>query len=149
MMDRHERAEEVKRRLANDAGPFTPRLDAMARVIPKPVQPSTPPSNAMPSEDKTLRSSGEIVAKMIKVTVVLAQDVLRLRLPGGDHVPVTIRVAGRRLQARLNAKTVRRAQAQIRTTGLDQVAVILQGRLDPGDVLADAGISAQSKGPRP
>jgi hypothetical protein len=62
---------------------------------------------------------------------------------------MTISVAGRCLQAGLNAKTVRRAQAAIRTTGLDQVAVILQGRLDLGDVLTGAGISAQPKGPRP
>jgi hypothetical protein len=151
MMHRQEQAEEAKRRRAKDAGPFTPRPDAVARVIPKPVQPSdVPPSNAIRSDDKTLTSSGEIVAKTIKVTVVLGpQDVLRLHLPAGDHVPITISVAGRRLHARLSAKTVRRAQAAIRTTGLDHVAVILHGRLDPGDVLVEAGISAQPKGPRP
>jgi hypothetical protein len=73
MRHRQEQAEEAKRRLANDAGPFTPRLDAVARVIPKPVQPSdAPPLNAMPLGDKTLTSSGEIVAKTVKVTLVLA-----------------------------------------------------------------------------
>jgi hypothetical protein len=123
----------------------------VARVIRKTVaSPDALLSKATASEDTSPMSSGDIIAKAIKVTVVLApEDVLRLRLPGDDHVPMTISEAGRRLQARLNAKTVRRAQASIRTTGLDQVAVILHGRLDPGDVLAEAGISAHPKELRP
>ncbi len=37
----------------------------------------------------------------------------------------------------------------IRQAGPDQVAVILQGKLDAGDAIAEAGLAAQPRQPKP
>ena len=94
---------------------------------------------------------GVLVARTIKVTVVLQpQDVLAFPVRDGQsHVPITIRSATRTLRAQLNTKGVRRAQTAVRESGLDGVAVVLQAKLAAGDLLEEAGLSAQPKGPRP
>ena len=48
-------------------------------------------------------------------------------------------------QTELNAKSVRRAIANIREAGPDNVSCILQGRLDANNALLDAGITVQPK----
>ena len=58
-------------------------------------------------------------------------------------------IDGRTVKGDLNPKSVRKAIATIREHGAEAVAVVLQGNLAPGDVLDQAGISAQLKGPRP
>jgi hypothetical protein len=94
---------------------------------------------------------GVLIAKAVKTTIVLQPaDVLAIPVRDGQsHVQVTIRSAARTLRAQLNAKGVRRAQAAIREGGLDGVAVVLQAKLTAGDLLEEAGLSAQPKGPRP
>ncbi|MBV8807349.1 MAG: hypothetical protein JO033_01630 [Acidobacteriaceae bacterium] len=48
-------------------------------------------------------------------------------------------MAGRSVTADLNAKSVRRAIANIRQAGPDNVSCILHGRLDANNALLDAG----------
>src|SRR5206468_11551195 len=93
----------------------------------------------------------QLVANTIKATIVLRpEDVLRLGEPlaGTSHVALTIAVAGRVLQVSLNTKGVRRARKTIQEAGPDGVACILQGKLALGDVLEEAGLSAQPKSPQ-
>jgi hypothetical protein len=104
-----------------------------------------------PAPVTTATTPGELTARTLKITVVLQPaDVLAIPVRDGQsHVQVTIRGHARTLRAQLNAKGVRRAQAAIREAGLDGVAVVLQAKLTAGDLLEEAGLSAQPKGPRP
>ena len=64
-------------------------------------------------------------------------------------MPIVVMIDSRRVRAELSAKSVRRAATTVAELGPDAVAVILQGRLEPGDVIAEAGFTAQPKGPKP
>jgi hypothetical protein len=55
---------------------------------------------------------------------------LRIRLP--DHT----------ITAEIAAKSLRKAQTSIREAGADNIALMLQGPLIAGDVIADAGPQA-------
>jgi hypothetical protein len=88
-----------------------------------------------------------LTAKSIKV--VLAIDPAQLLgvgvANGVAQVPFVIAVAGRHIKGRLNAKTLRRALGVVTASGGEDVAVIIQGRLGPGEQLEDAGIAAQPR----
>ena len=58
-------------------------------------------------------------------------------------------VPGKTIVAEVNAKSLRRTVAAIAAAGPNGVAVVLQGKLEPGDVLTEAGIAAQPKTPKP
>jgi hypothetical protein len=60
-------------------------------------------------------------------------------------VILRIRLPDRKLSSDFAAKSLRRAQAAVREAGADAVALILQGCLVEGDVIAEAGLSAQPK----
>jgi predicted O-methyltransferase YrrM len=51
--------------------------------------------------------------------------------------------------AEIAAKSLRRAQRAIREAGTDNIVPLLQGRLAAGDVIAEAGLSAQPKAAKP
>ena len=61
------------------------------------------------------------------------------------RVRLRIRLPDRKLTADIAAKSLREAQAAIREAGADAIALVLQGCLVEGDVIAEAGLSAQSK----
>ena len=61
---------------------------------------------------------------------------------------IDIRLPDRRVSVDLNAKSVRKVLATIGEHGPDGVAVIVQGKLMAGDVLAEAGIVANPKAPK-
>jgi hypothetical protein len=88
-----------------------------------------------------------LTAKNLKVTVVLTPaEVLALSAPDGSpRCVVRVNVAGRTVVADLNAKSVRKAIATIRTAGVDGVACILQGKLNADDTLGEAGLAVQLK----
>jgi hypothetical protein len=88
-----------------------------------------------------------LTAKSIKCTLVLsAAEILSLAVPEGQpRCSVHIAVSGRTVTADLNAKSVRRAIANIREAGPDNVSSILQGRLDANNALLDAGLAIQLK----
>ena len=61
---------------------------------------------------------------------------------------LAVEVAGRTLAADIAAKALRKAKATIAEHGADQVALILQGKLD-GNAIMEAGLVAQPKTPKP
>ena len=76
-----------------------------------------------------------LTAKSIKATLVL----------NPAEILTILVVAGPTVTADLNAKSVRRAIANIREAGPDNVSCILQGRLDANNALLDAGLAIQVK----
>jgi hypothetical protein len=90
-----------------------------------------------------------IQAKAIKCTIGLdVHQLAKVRVGNGDRTMLAIEVGGRRITADLASKSVRKAQKTIRENGVDGTFCALQGRLLPGDVLTDAGLSAQVKAPK-
>jgi hypothetical protein len=92
-----------------------------------------------------------LTASRLKVTVVLnAAELLTVPAPEGKP-RVTLRIAlpSRTVTADIAAKSLRKTQTVIREAGADNVAVILQGHLIAGDVIAEAGLTAQSKIAKP
>ena len=59
------------------------------------------------------------------------------------------RLPDRIVSAEIAAKSPRKAQTAIREAGVDNIVLLLQGRLIAGDVIAAAGLSAQSKAVKP
>jgi hypothetical protein len=90
-------------------------------------------------------------ARSLKTTLVLdAASFAGLQVPNGvPKFDIAVEVAGRTVTASVNAKSVRKAAATIAEHGPDMVAVILQGSLAPDNTLADAGLVAQVKQPKP
>src|SRR5215470_19699027 len=88
-----------------------------------------------------------LTARSIKATLVLAADeILALSAPDGQpRCVVRINVAERTVIADLNAKSVRKAIATIHANGPEACAVVLQGKLQPDNTLAEAGITIQLK----
>jgi hypothetical protein len=71
-------------------------------------------------------------------------------VPNGlSKATLRIAVPGKTIVAEVNAKSLRRTVAAIAAAGPNGVAVVLQGKLEPGDVLTEAGIAAQPKTPKP
>src|SRR5262245_24401613 len=62
---------------------------------------------------------------------------------------VHIHLPGRTVTAEIAAKSLRKAQTAIRDAGADNIVLLLQGRLVAGDVIAEAGLSAQPKAAKP
>ena len=67
---------------------------------------------------------------------------------GQPRCIVRINVAERTVVADLNAKSVRKAIATIRANGPEACAVVLQGKLQPDNTLAEAGLTIQLKANR-
>jgi hypothetical protein len=100
---------------------------------------------------KTAPPARALTAPRLKVTMVLNAAEL-LNVPTPDTKPrinLNIILPDRTVTADIAAKSLRKAQATIRETGAENVAVILQGHLIAGDVVAEAGLTAQPKITRP
>jgi hypothetical protein len=119
---------------------------ALAARSPVPAPTEAPKSYA-------LRPGGRLrlSAKTLKVSLVLDPAALAgVTVPANmQRVEFAVAVDGRTVRGSLNAKSVRKAAAALAEHGADGVAVVLQGKLAAGDVLEEAGLSAQVKGPRP
>jgi hypothetical protein len=89
-------------------------------------------------------------SRALKASVVLDPAVLaEVVVPNGlAKVTLHVAVPEKTIIAEVNAKTLRRTIATIIAAGPDAVAVVLQGRLESGNVLAEAGIAAQLKTPK-
>jgi hypothetical protein len=98
-----------------------------------------------------MSNSDYVTAGKLKVTTLLkAEELLAIPAPDGQpRVNLRVKLADRTLSADIAAKSVRKAQTAIRTNGVDNVVVVLQGVLLAGDVLGEAGLSAQLKTPKP
>lgn len=92
----------------------------------------------------------KLEAKSLKATVVLdAAAVASIQVQNVPKTTLSVTVAGRVVRADLNSKSLRRAIAAIAEAGPDNMAVILSGRLEAGDVLVDAGVAAQPRTAKP
>jgi hypothetical protein len=92
-----------------------------------------------------------LTARALKCTVLLdPAEIEGIALAEGTpRVQLRILVDGRTVTADIAAKSVRKAQAAIAEHGAAGVAVLLQGKLSNSDVLAEAGLVAQPKAPKP
>jgi hypothetical protein len=92
-------------------------------------------------------NTNTLTAKTLKATLVLdASQVVWLSAPDGEpRCLVRINIGGRTLVVDLNAKSVRKAVATIREAGPEACAVILQGKLQPDNSLAEAGLTVSLK----
>jgi len=92
----------------------------------------------------------KLESRALKASVVLDPVVLAGVIVPNGLAKVTLRVAvpEKTIVAEVNAKTLRRTIAAINAAGPDAVAVVLQGRLESGNILAEAGIAAQLKTPK-
>jgi hypothetical protein len=89
-------------------------------------------------------------ARKLKVTLVLeAGPLAALRIPDGapSRTELTVMVGGRAVVADLATKAVRKVVKALADHGTDGVVVLLQGVLEVGDRVGDAGISATVKAP--
>jgi len=86
-------------------------------------------------------------AKRLKVSVTLAAvELLAIACTEGvPRVTLRIRLPDRLVTAEVAAKSLRKAQTAIRNAGPDNIAVLLQGNLVAGDVIAAVGLTAQPK----
>lgn len=86
-------------------------------------------------------------AKALSVKLVLDPAPLAgVVVPNGQpRIEITVDACGRTLRAELNAKSARRAVASINELGPAAVVCILQGKLNDGDVITEAGIVVAPK----
>lgn len=92
----------------------------------------------------------ELQARALKATVMLDPAAIAgIEVPN-ELAKVTLRISvpGRILIAEVNAKSLRRAVSATVTAGPDNVSLIVQGRLEAGYILTEAGIVAQPKAPK-
>ena len=96
------------------------------------------------------RGAVKLSAKALEVTLVLDPVVFgQIELPPGTPAPpFVIDVGDRKVRAQISAKSLKKALTLIAEHGAEAVAVVLQGKLGDGDVVEEAGITAQVKGPR-
>ena len=90
----------------------------------------------------------DLTTRSLKCTIVLdASEVAALREPTTPRVTLRIQVAGRTVTADVAAKAVRKARAAIAQHGREGVAVLIQGKLNAGDAIDEAGLVAQPRTP--
>jgi hypothetical protein len=99
----------------------------------------------------TLTLPGTLTAARLKVTITLnATELLAVRARDDKpHITLRIRLSDRTITAEIAAKSLRKAQRAIREASADRIALVLQGHLVRGDVIAEAGLSAQPKAAKP
>jgi hypothetical protein len=114
------------------------------------TRPPPPRQIERPPRTRERAAKLELVAKAIKLTLVVDPAALAgFAVPdGGGRVGFRVQAGGRRLGGELNPKTVRKVIATIAEHGAEAVAVVVQGKLGDGDVIEEAGITAQVKGQR-
>jgi hypothetical protein len=114
---------------------------------PQPKLMTPTPAEAPPTRRRNTMPM--LNAKTIKAVVPLdASEVAVLYVPDKPRHIITVSVAGRTIEADVASKSLRKAQVMIREVGPENVFVMLQGRLGPGDVLQECGLVAQAKTPK-
>ena len=93
----------------------------------------------------------KLESRALKASLVLDPAALAgVEVPNGlSKVTQRVAVPGKTIVAEVNAKSLCRTVAAIAAAGPNGVAVVLQGKLEPGDVLTEAGIAAQPQTPKP
>jgi hypothetical protein len=93
----------------------------------------------------------KLESRALKASVVLDPAALAgVVVPDGlSKVTLHVAALGKTIIAEVNAKSLRRTVAAVAAAGPNGVAVVLQGKLEEGNRLTGAGISAQPKTPKP
>lgn len=126
--------------------PALPQPAALATAAARVRRPRPKVTIAIPPRQPRPGHAAPLSAKSLKATLVLAPDqVAALPPPQAKTVPVVIAVGGRQIRASFNAKSLRKSIATIVTHGADNVVAVVQGRLEAGDVLAEAGMAVTVK----
>jgi ProP effector len=87
-----------------------------------------------------------LTARTLKVMIILdPAQIATVRVSEGARVQLKIAVADRTVTAEVAGKSIKKAQAAIAEAGVDGVAIIIQGKLITGDVIAEAGLTVQVK----
>jgi hypothetical protein len=91
-----------------------------------------------------------VAARSLKVTAMLDAAALAGVVVPNSASKVTLHVStpGRSVTAEVNARSLRRAVAAIAEAGPDGVAMLLTGKLEGNNTVAEAGIAAQLKVPK-
>jgi hypothetical protein len=92
----------------------------------------------------------QLQARVIKTSVVLDPAALAgVEVPSGTaRALLLIDVAGRTVRAEVSGKGLRKVAGMIRETGADRVAVVLSGKLEAGDIIAEASVVCQPRAPK-
>jgi hypothetical protein len=139
-----------KRRPPPQYWPSSPRATAATSVRARPPLLSLNREKSPP-----LPLPGTLTASRLKITVMLnAAELAAVTAPptnGADKQRVTLRIRlpDRTISAEVAAKSLRKSQNAIREVAADAIVVMLQGHLVAGDRVAEAGLSAQVKAPKP
>lgn len=128
--------------------------DSTLRLPARPAAPPAPPVPQAPPAPSPRRGDLRLSARALRVTCMLGAGELlsaarALPPQDGRTVPLAVELPDRTLRAQINAKSLRRALGIIREHGPDNAVVILQGKLERGDVVGEAGIVAQPRTPKP
>jgi hypothetical protein len=126
-------------------------------AVTAPYKPYTPPQRSRVTNTSFQRkptvptSFAAISARSMKCALVLdAAEIANIIVPdGSSRFALTVQLPDRAVVADVATKSVRRAVAVIGEHGPDAFAVVLQGRLQRGDTLSEAGLSAMPKTPKP
>ncbi len=114
---------------------------ALLAALAKVLESSPPaPSKNIPARKPDMR----LAARALKCTAVL--DATGLRDPGSNssRVMLEIVVDGKVFGADVAAKSVRKCKAMIVEHGVDNVALLIQGKLE-GNAIVEAGLVAQPR----
>ena len=121
-------------------------FDLMADSKTNPsVDPNQPRPAALRQAPPVRDGLLDLTARSLKLTIVLdPAQLMAVTVPeGSGPLPFAVAVGGRRVTGQLNPRTLRRVLNTLVEHGPEKVAVVLQGRLETGVVLAEAGITAQ------
>jgi hypothetical protein len=128
-----------------------------------PVSAGAPPARPMPATTERLAGgqsagntgltrpfSSTLNARAIKATIVLyAAEIAMLNAPDGQRrTTLRIKVAGRNVSVDIATKSLRKAITTITETGADGCVAIVQGKLERGDTVSEAGLVVQLKTPK-
>lgn len=90
-----------------------------------------------------------LTARALKCTLVLdAKELDALPRPADSVQRIVFQIAvtgGRNMTADISAKSIRKCKKVISENGVENVALLLQGKLTDGSVVHEAGLVAQVK----
>jgi hypothetical protein len=110
-----------------------------------------PPLSLGQEKSPPLQLPGTLTASWLQVTTMLnAAELAAIAVPGGQRrITLRVRLPDRTISAEVAAKSLRKAQNALREAGADAIVLMLQGQLIAGDRVAEAGLSARPKTPKP
>jgi hypothetical protein len=129
----------LKRPPAEDPAPAQTRVSTGAG---SPTRPGSPAA--------AVAFSPTVNARAIKATISLdTAEIAMLKVRDGQaRTTLHIKVAGRNVAANISSKSLRKAIATITENGADKCVAVVQGKLERGDMVSEAGLVVQLKTPK-